>query len=132
MSLPADIPSLALADYTASTVLGASQGRGSPALCPIKGSALEHVHGRVLGCCRVVIAQWSERRQQRSEALGSIPCGYTHAFFPFSCFYPDLLPVAYHAPVDCSGDARARGQDAFLSVTHIRIEPPVLPRCARV
>ena len=31
---------------------------------------------RELGCCRVVVvAQWSERRQLRSEALGSIPSG---------------------------------------------------------
>ena len=37
--------------------------------------------GRVLGCCRVVIAQWSERRQLRLEALGLILSGYTHAFF---------------------------------------------------
>ena len=31
MLLPADVPSLALDDHTASTVSGASQGRGSPA-----------------------------------------------------------------------------------------------------
>ena len=30
---------------------------------------------RVLGCCGVVLAQWSERRQLRSEALGLIPSG---------------------------------------------------------
>ena len=30
----------------------------------------------MLGCCRVVVAQWSERRQLRSETLGSIPSGY--------------------------------------------------------
>ena len=30
----------------------------------------------MLGSCGVVVAQWSERRQLRSEALGSIPSGY--------------------------------------------------------
>ena len=89
--------SLALDDYTGSTVSGASQGRGSPASCPIKGSALDHVHGRVLGCCMVVIAQWSERRQQRSEALDLIPSAWLYpCIFSFSCFYPDLPPLAYH------------------------------------
>ena len=39
----------------------------------------------------VVVVQWSERRQLRSEALGSIPSGYPGIF---SCFYPDLPPVA--------------------------------------
>ena len=46
-----------------------------------------------MGCCGVVVAQWSERRQLRSEALGSIPSGYPCIF---SRFYPDLPPVAYH------------------------------------
>ena len=54
-----------------------------------------HVRRRVLGCCRVVIAQWSERRQLRLEALGSIPSGYP-CIFSSVCFYPDLPPVAYH------------------------------------
>ena len=39
--------------------------------------------------------QWSEQRQLRSEALGSIPSGYP-CIFSSVCFYPDLLPVAYH------------------------------------
>ena len=41
-----------------------------------------HVHVHV---------QWSESRQLRSEALGSIPSGYP-SFFRF---YSDLPPVAY-------------------------------------
>ena len=50
----------------------------------------------MLGCCGVVVAQWSERRQLRSEALGSIPSGYP-CIFSSVCFYPDLPPpVAYH------------------------------------
>ena len=49
----------------------------------------------MLGCCRAVLAQWSERRQLRLEALGSIPSGYP-CIFSFSCFCPDLPPVAYH------------------------------------
>ena len=40
------------------------------------------------------MAQWSERQQLKSEALGSIPSGYP--CIPFSMFYPDLPPVAYH------------------------------------
>ena len=49
----------------------------------------------LLGYCRVVVAQWSERRQLRSGALGSIPSGYPCIFYSV-CFYPDLPPVAYH------------------------------------
>ena len=49
-----------------------------------------HVYVHVLGCCRVVVTQWSERRQLRSEALGSIPSGYPYIF---SFSYPDLPPV---------------------------------------
>ena len=49
----------------------------------------------MLGCCRVVVAQWSEHRQLRSEALGSIPSGYP-CIFSSVCFYRDLPPVAYH------------------------------------
>ena len=44
---------------------------------------------------RVVVAQWSECRQLRSEASGSIPSGYP-CIFSSVCFYPDLPPVAYH------------------------------------
>ena len=50
---------------------------------------------RVLSCCRVVIALWSERRRLRSEALDSIPSGYP-CIFSSVCFYPDLPPVPYH------------------------------------
>ena len=42
-----------------------------------------------------VVAQWSECRQLRLEALGLIPSGYPCIFFLTVCFYPDL-PVAYH------------------------------------
>ena len=47
----------------------------------------------MLGSCRVVIAQWSEHRQLRSEALGLIPSGYP-AFFLSVCFYANFPPVA--------------------------------------
>ena len=44
----------------------------------------------MLGYFRVVVAQWSERRQLRSEALDSwLP-------MHFFSLYPDLPPVAYH------------------------------------
>ena len=46
---------------------------------------------RVLGCCRVVVAQWSERRQLRSEALGSIPSGYPCIFSSSILIYHQLL-----------------------------------------
>ena len=42
---------------------------------------------------QVVVAQWSEHRQLRSEALGSIPSGCPSFFL--QCFYSDLPPVAY-------------------------------------
>ena len=44
----------------------------------ITASAYLHV---VLGCCGVVVVRWSERRQLRSEALGSIPSGCPSIFF---------------------------------------------------
>ena len=37
----------------------------------------------MLGCCRVVLAQWSEGRQLRSEALGSITSGYPSFFLQY-------------------------------------------------
>ena len=37
----------------------------------------------MLRCCRVVVAQWSELRQLRSEALGSIPSGYPSFFLQY-------------------------------------------------
>ena len=75
----------------------------------------------MLGCRRVVVAQWSERRQLRSDALGSIPSGYP-CIFSSVCFYPDLPPVAYdqflppvvvnqnsnHVYVPCSGKEPSR------------------------
>ena len=55
-----------------------------------------HVHG-VLGCCRVVVAQWSERRQLRSEALGSIPSGYPCIFsFAILIYHQLLTTSSYH------------------------------------
>ena len=37
----------------------------------------------MLGCCGVVVAQWSERRQLRSEALDSIPSSYPCIFLQY-------------------------------------------------
>ena len=37
----------------------------------------------MLGYCRVVVVQWSERRQLRSEALGSISSGYPSFFLQY-------------------------------------------------
>ena len=52
----------------------------------------------MLGCCRIVVAQWSEHQQLRSEASDSIPSDYPGIF---SVIYPDLPPVAscYHHAV---------------------------------
>ena len=40
----------------------------------------------MLGCCRVVVAQLSECRQLRLEALGLIPSGYP-------CIFPSVVSI---------------------------------------
>ena len=75
------------------------------ALCPFYGGCpplgVSVIGGSTVntreGCWvdAVVVAQWSERRQLRSEVLGSIPSGYP-CIFSSVCFYPDLPPVSYH------------------------------------
>ena len=45
-------------------------------------------------CCKVVIAQWSERRQLRSDALGSILSALPKHFFSQFVSMPIYPPVA--------------------------------------
>ena len=47
-----------------------------------------------LGCCGVVVAQWSERRQLWSEALGSIPSGCPSIFSVSILIYHHLLTTS--------------------------------------
>ena len=55
----------------------------------------------VLGYCKVVIAQWSERRQQRSEALGLIPSGCP-GIFSFLLLYDQFLPPVVNQYIYCT------------------------------
>ena len=54
----------------------------------------------MLGCCGVVVAQWSECRQLRLEALGSIPSGYPCIFLQYMyvsiLIYHQLLTTSYY------------------------------------
>ena len=45
-------------------------------------------------CCRVVVAQLSERRQLRLEAFGSIPSGYPCLQFVSILIYCQLLTTS--------------------------------------
>ena len=79
-------------------------------------------------CCRIVVAQWLECRQLRSEALGSIPS----CIFSLSLFlYYQLLTTRNCLPVwiSCVGnsDTHVHTRD-FPDITSLKdAPPPALP-----